>query len=134
MEENLLVISPPKIIMLPQSQEKSSVHSFFHDDESMTTQTNQETNDVISVKSTEDHESTTSNGIKQTQTGQIVKRTREFMRLLSVQPVPPRLPKLTKTKRQKQHQQDLQIQLRYIFMNNKRASRITRVKNKPCMM
>ena len=59
MEENLPVISPPKIIMVrPQRKEKSSVHSFFHDDESMTTQINQEPNDIISIKSTEDYKNT----------------------------------------------------------------------------
>ena len=64
MEENQPAISPPKIIMVPQGKAKSSVQSFFHDDESMSTQTNQEPDDINSIKSTEDYESTNSGHIE----------------------------------------------------------------------
>ena len=63
MVENQPVVSAPKVIIVPQDPEKSSTHSFFHDDESMSTQTNQESSDIILIKSMENHESTISGQI-----------------------------------------------------------------------
>ena len=60
MKKNPQVTSPPKVIMIPQDKENSSEHSFFHDEESMTTLSNHEQKDIISIKSTEEIESTKS--------------------------------------------------------------------------
>ena len=48
-KKNSQVTSPPKVIMVPQDKENSSEHSFFHDEESMTTLSNHKHKEIISV-------------------------------------------------------------------------------------